>query len=52
MQDAQNLEISLWESALQPFEKKLSCDKRGFDVTTTFPLAPNAPEVEIVCRRN
>jgi hypothetical protein len=35
----------LWESELQPLEKKILCDKRDCGETTTVLLAPCVPEV-------
>jgi hypothetical protein len=44
----QNRQNYLWETALQPLEKKIACDKRICGVHTTFPLAKCVPEVGIV----
>jgi hypothetical protein len=44
----QNRQNYLWETALQPLEKKIACDKRVCGVDTTIPLAKGVPEVGMV----
>jgi len=45
-------EKSLWESELQSLEKKIVCDKRDFEQTTTLLLAQCVPEVGMFKEKN